>query len=84
MNLKQGLISSDITNALEGKVETAATIPAFLTSQKLLEINQKLLDAVLKETEKIVGKLAKTQRKISASDLMVLEKEDNLQRLDVR
>ena len=69
---------------MEGKVEIAATIPAFLTSQKLLEINQKLLDAVLKETEKIVGKLAKTQRKISASDLMVLEKEDNLQRLDVR
>lgn len=46
------MISRDFDDVIQGKLNTKATIPAFFTPQKCLEINKKLNDAALSATRK--------------------------------
>lgn len=56
----------------EGRVDIQATIPRFLTPEKLLEINQKLQEATLKARDNALRQLA--QEGCSLGDPIFKEK----------
>lgn len=69
MKLKQALIYKDIDDAIQkGKVDLKTTIPAFLTPEKLLEINQKLHETTTKVMSNALQELVQDGQIISLSN----------------
>mgnify|MGYP000993064095 CR=1 FL=1 len=72
---KQILISNELADALQkGQVDTKATIPKFLTPEKLLEIDRKSKDVVLNLASKAIQELIEEGHEVSFEDPMFGEK----------
>ena len=81
MKLKQALIFKDIDDAIQkGKVDLKTTIPAFLTPEKLLEINQKLYETTTKVMSNVLQELVQEVQIISLSNPIV---EAKMKEMDV-
>lgn len=73
--MKDELILSDIEDAVQkGKVDTKATIPKFLTPEKLLEIDRKLKDVMLNLTNKVIQELIEEGHEVSLRNPVLGEK----------
>ena len=72
---KQILISNELADALQkGQVDTKATIPKFLTPEKLLEIDRKSKDVVLNLANKAIQELIEEGHEVSLSSPVLGEK----------
>lgn len=78
----QDLISADIAQAMEGRLDLKATIPEFLTPKKLLEIYVEMLKGSFTEISNYLKELSQ-EKHYSFEDPVVVRKLQNLER-DVR
>lgn len=68
------MISSDLGDAVQGRLDTKTTIPAFLTPQKLIEIMKKLYDESLSVTRQAIQEAAQEGQEVSYTNPVLLKK----------
>ena len=74
----QILITTDLDDAVQkGNVDMKATIPASLTPQKVLELDKKMKDLILKVMNGILQELAQEGQAASLDNPLFLKKLSN-------
>ena len=74
----QMLITTDLDDAVQkGNVDMKATIPASLTPQKVLELDKKMKDLILKVMNGILQELAQEGQAASLDNPLFLKKLSN-------
>lgn len=70
----RNLIETEISFALDGRVEKNATIPAFLTPRGVLDIYREILKTCFREINNYVKELTQNGQQFSFADPMVTRK----------
>lgn len=72
--MKQNLILADLDDAVQGKVDMKATIPDFLTPQRVLELDKETKNLVLKIMNRISQELVQAGDEASPRNPLFLKK----------